>query len=350
MLPGLTRPAAIILIMRAVILEKSGGPESLTLKDIPVPVPGPGEVRVKLFASALNRRDYWITVGLYPDIRLPCTTGSDGAGIIDLTGPGVDTSLLGKEIIIYPGRHWGDNPLAYGPDFRVLGMPDQGTFAEYICVPVDCICPKPAHLDWNQAAALPVAGLTSWRAVVTQAEVKAGQRVLITGAGGGVASLAIQWCLRMGADLYISSGSSEKIALAMKAGVTAGVNYHEENAYRWLGKQVGGFDAIIDSAGGATVNQLLATLKPAGRYVFYGATLRNPPSGLEMARLFFRHIRLQGTTMGTPAEFRAMLSFVEQHGIVPSIDRIMPLAQIVPAHKLIEHYSQNGKIVIANQQ
>lgn len=335
--------------MKAVILEKIGGPENLVVRDVSAVEPAPGEVRVSLFASALNRRDYWITVGLYPDIRLPCIPGSDGAGQVETIGAEVDRKWRGREVIIYPGRNWGDNPLAYGPDFRVLGMPDPGTFAESICVPAECVFPKPAHLDWYQTAALPVAGLTSWRAVFTQAEVKTGQKVMVTGAGGGVAGLAIQLCVAIGAEVYVSSSSEEKIAAAVAAGASGGVDYRKDNAYRDLAKKIGGFDVVIDSAGGDTLNALLASLKPAGRYVFYGATMRNPSSGLEMPRLFFRHIRLQGTTMGTPAEFGAMLAFVEQHRIIPAIDRILPMDQIVIAHKLLETGSQSGKVVIANR-
>ena len=336
-------------MMKAIILEKTGGPENLRVTDIPEPEPARGEVRVKLIASALNRRDYWITLGLYPGMQLPCITGSDGAGLVDKTGEGVDPALLNSAVIIYPGRNWGDSPLANSSDFRVLGMPDQGTFAQFICVPAYCISLKPQYLSWEQAAALPVAGLTAWRAVMTQAEVKSGQNVLVTGAGGGVAGFAVQLCLKLGARVYVSSGSEEKIAQAQNAGVIAGTNYHQENCYKDLAKKAGGFDVIIDSAGGDVLNQLLSTLKPAGRYVFYGATLLNPLSGLEMARLFFRQIRIQGTTMGSPDEFRAMLSFVDKHKIVPLIDRVFPLDEIVQAHKLMEHYAQNGKIVLLNQ-
>lgn len=335
--------------MKAVILEKTGGPDNLVIRNVPASEPARGEVRIVLEASALNRRDYWITVGLYPDIRLPCTPGSDGAGRVERAGADVDQKWLGREVIIYPGRNWGDNPLAYGPEFRVLGMPDPGTFAESICVPVEYVYQKPAHLDWYQSAALPVAGLTAWRAIVTQAEVTAGQKVMVTGAGGGVAGLAIQLCVALGAEVYVSSSSEQKIAAAVAAGASGGVDYRKDNAYRDLAKKIGGFDVVIDSAGGDTLNSLLASLKPAGRYVFYGATMRNPTSGLEMPRLFFRHIRLQGTTMGTPAEFGAMLDFVEQHRIIPVIDRILPIDQIVFAHKLLETGSQSGKVVIANR-
>jgi len=335
--------------MKAVLLEKTDGPDSLVIKDVTTPEPATGEVRLRLHASALNRRDYWITIGLYPGIRLPCITGSDGAGIIEKTGKGVEASLLNSEVIIYPARNWGNDQRAYGPDFRVLGMPDQGTFAEYICVPAEYIYPTPSHLDLETAAAIPVAGLTSWRAVVTHGEIKKGDRVLITGIGGGVAAFAMQICLKLGADVFISSSSEEKLSRARAMGACDGVNYRDQHSYTTLGNKVGGFDVIIDSGGGDNLNQLLNSLKPAGRYIFYGATHRNPSAGLEMARLFFRHIRLQGTTMGSPQEFAAMLDFVSLHRIVPLIDRVLLLDDIIEAHKLLENHDQNGKIVLLNR-
>lgn len=335
--------------MKALVLTKSGGPQELVLQEVPEPQPGTDEVRVRLLASALNRRDYWITRGLYPGIRLPCITGSDGAGTIDKTGREVDPSLSGREVVIYPGRNWGNDQRAAGSDFRVLGMPDQGTFAEYICVPASDVCAKPVHLNWEQAAALPLGGLTSWRAVVTQAEINKGQRVLITGAGGGVAGFAMLWSLRLGAEVWVSTGNDAKLDWAKSMGASGGVNYHDANCYTGLSKRVGGFDAIIDSAGGDTVNQLLASLKPGGRYVFYGATNRNPSAGLEMARLFFRQIRIQGTTVGSPREFSAMLEFVTRHGVVPVIDRVLPLSEAPAGYRLLEDNAQTGKIVFRNR-
>ena len=155
--------------MKAVVLKETIGPEGLSIQEIDTPCPAAGEVRVNLKASALNRRDYWITLGKYPKIRLPCVPGSDGAGIVEAVGDGVDSSLIGSEVVIYPAMEWGEEQSSYGPDFRVLGMPDQGTFAEAICVPAANVYPKPTHLDWSQAAAIPLAGLTAWRATITQA-------------------------------------------------------------------------------------------------------------------------------------------------------------------------------------
>lgn len=334
--------------MKAVVLTEAQGPDSLQIQEVDTPSPGPGEVRVKLQASALNRRDYWITLGKYPGMQLPCITGSDGAGKVDTVGEGVDNELIGKEVILYPARTWGNSEASYGPEFRVLGMPDQGTFAEYICCPINDIHTKPEHLSWEQAAAVPLAGLTSWRAVVTHAEVQPGHKVLITGAGSGVSTFAILWCLHLGAEVYVSSGSKEKIDAAKALGASAGENYKDPECYKKLRKESGGFNAVIDSAGGDALNSILDSLLPAGRYVFFGATLGNPSKGLSMGKLFFNHTRIQGTTMGSNTEFKAMLNFLSEKKIVPVIDSVLPMSQAVKAHKLMETFSHTGKIILQN--
>ena len=335
--------------MKAVVLAETGGPNKLIIAEVETPEPTQGEVRVRLKACALNRRDYWMTVGKYPGITLPCTAGSDGAGIIDAVGPGGDESLIGKEVVVYPARAWGEEEHRYGPDFRVLGMPDQGTLAEYICIPENDFLDKPAHLDWEQTAAIPLAGLTSWRALVTQGEVKAGQKVLVTAAGSGVSTFAIQWGVALGAEVYVTSGSQEKIDKAMALGARGGVSYREEGFTDTLKEMSGGFDIVIDSAGGDDMNAVLGTLDNGGRYVFFGATLGNPSTGLEMARNFLRHIRIQGTTMGSPSEFAAMFDFVKQHKIEPVIHGVYDLGEAVVAHQLMESFGQTGKIVLRNE-
>ena len=335
--------------MKAVVLEEIGGPDKLQIKEVETPDPAAGEARVKLRNAALNRRDYWLSIGKYPGTQLPCIPGSDGAGVVDATGAGVDESLKGKEVVIYPAREWGDNSAFSGPDFRVLGMPDQGTFAECICCPATDVYDKPSHLSWEQAAALPLAGLTSWRAVATQGEVGAGQTVLVTGAGSGVSTFAIQWACALGAEVYVTSGSDEKIEKAKSIGAAGGVNYKQTDFHKILKKRTGGFDVIIDSAGGDGMNDIIGALKPAGRYVFFGATLGNSSVGLQMARLFFNHTRLQGTTMGSNAEFEAMLSFVAEKRIEPVVDRVLPMSDAAAAHQLLASFSQMGKIVLQNE-
>jgi len=334
--------------MKAVVLNETGGPEKLQIEEVDTPQPGPGEVRVKLKACALNRRDYWITIGKYPFLKLPCIAGSDGAGVVDAVGEGGDDSVIGKEVVVYPAREWGNEQHRFGPDFRVLGMPDQGTFAEYICAPAGDVYDKPVHLSWEQSAAVPLAGLTSWRAVVTQAQVKAGQKVLVTAAGSGVSTFAIQWALGLGAEVYVTSGSEEKINKVKAMGVSDGVNYRDEGFTKRLREMSGGFDAIIDSAGGDGLNALLETLNDGGRYVFFGATLGNSAAGLEMSKIFFRHIRIQGTTMGSPQDFAAMMDFVRNKKIEPVIHQVFAMDEAVAAHKLMENFSQMGKIVLRN--
>lgn len=332
--------------MKAITLFKLGGPEHLTLADIPTPEPGPGQVRVQLRASALNRRDVWITLGQYPAIRLPCVMGSDGAGVVDRLGPEVAPDLLGREVVIYPAFDWGENPRFPSPTFRVLGMPDPGTFAEYICVPAGHVFPKPDFLSWEQAAAIPLAGLTAWRALMTQAAARPGETVLVTGIGGGVATFALKWAVALGARTFVTSGNPAKLEQAQQLGAVGGVDYRAEGWVKRLVELSGGPDVIVDGTGGASFQHYFLALKPAGRLVVYGSTAGNPPIGLDLVRLFFRQTRIIGSTMGSPDEFAAMLRFVAEHRIEPVIDLIFGLDEAVVAHQRLLAAEQLGKIVL----
>jgi NADPH:quinone reductase-like Zn-dependent oxidoreductase len=334
--------------MKAVVLHETGSPSNVRVEDVPMPEPKAGEVRVRLEASALNRRDVWITVGAYPRIKLPSISGSDGAGVIEAVGEGVDAARLGREVVIYPAREWGDDPRCGGANFRVLGMPDQGTLAEYICVPAADAMTKPEHLSWVQAAAFPLAGLTAWRALVTHGEVARGQKVLVTGIGGGVSTFALLWAKYHGAQVYVTSSSAEKLARAKELGAAGGANYREAGWEKQIRGMSGGIDLVIDSAGGETVNLALNTLNNGGRFVFFGATQGNPPQGLELAKLFFRQIRIQGTTMGTPAEFAAMVDFINAHRIEPVVDQTCRLSEAVGAYERMYACEQMGKLVLLN--
>lgn len=335
--------------MKAVVLHETGGPSQLRVEEVPTPTPGAGEVRVALKASALNRRDYWMTVGAYPRIVFPAVPGSDGAGVIDAVGAGVPRSRIGEEVVLYPAREWGEDWRCGGPNFRVLGMPDQGTHAEFVCAPAADVYAKPEHLSWIQAAAFPLAGLTAWRAVVTHGEVQPGQKVLVTGIGGGVATCALLWAKYHGATVFVTSGSPDKLQQAKRLGAAGGVDYHAPDWSAQIRQMSGGIDLVIDSAGGAVVNAALATLNGGGRFVFFGATLGNPREGLEMARIFFRQLRIQGTTMGSPAEFAAMIAFINRHRIEPVIDQIYTLDDAAAAYQRLEVGDQMGKLVLVNE-
>lgn len=309
------------------------------------PVPRDGEVVVELKAAALNRRDYWITQGQYPGIKTPVVLGSDGAGTVAATGPGVSSSWSGREVVLYPGIDWGERPSAQGPNFRILGMPDDGTFATAVSLPAIQLYAKPTHLDWQESAALPLAGLTAYRAVFVQGRLKAGQRLLVTGIGGGVATLALQFAIAAGIDVWVTSSSLRKIQHAVSLGAQGGVDYGTDGWSRELAASGGPFDLIIDGAGGESYGQLLELAAPAGRIVSYGATTGRPPE-LDLFKLFWKQLHLIGSTMGSPHDFESMLDFVQQHHIHPIIDQVFPLDNAELALRRMADSPQFGKLVL----
>ncbi len=305
----------------------------------------PGHVVIQLKTAALNRRDYWITQGLYPKIKLPIVLGSDGAGVVLETGAGVEASWQGKEIILQSGINWGDREEAQAPEFEVLGMPRDGTFATHILVPQETLHEKPDFLSWEEAAALPLAGLTAWRSLFTQGGLKKGQTVLITGVGGGVALAALQFALAAGAKAWVTSSTQKKIDQAVQLGAQGGFLYNEEGWESSMAQKAGVPDLIIDSAGGKTYNGLIDLIKPGGCIVNYGSTLGNPQQ-INMFKLFWKQIRLQGSTLGSPADFRSMMSFIQEHQIKPIVDAVYPLEEVNTALERMKHSEQFGKIVI----
>ncbi len=329
--------------MKAAVLSEVKGP--LVVQVVPEPVAGPGSAVIQLKAAALNHRDLWTQLGLYPNIKLPIILGSDGAGIVSSVGPGSNEAWVGREVIINPSLDWGPDPRAQGPDFRILGLPDNGTFAEQVSVPVANLSAKPDHLSWEQAAALPLAGLTAWRALFTRAQLKPGERVLVTGIGGGAALFALQFAHAAGAQTWVTSGSPDKINRAKALGALGGANYRDPDWPDPLQKNAGRFDVIIDSAGGEGLARLIDLTAPGGRIVFFGATTGNP-KGLDMRKCFFRQINLLGTTMGSPADFAGMAAFVATKKIVPAVDRVCPLMEADAALRHMEAGAQFGKIVL----
>ncbi len=331
--------------MLALQLDASHQPA--VMREIPTPQPAAGEVLIRLRAAALNHRDVWIQKGQYAGIKLPCTLGADGAGEIAALGEGVEGLAVGAPVIIYPGVEWGDNEPAQGRSFRVLGMPDPGTFAEYTTTAAAYVRPCPAHLSWEQAAALPLAGLTAYRAAFKRARVQPGERVLVTGVGGGVAQVAAQFCAAAGAEVWVTSGDDNKLAraLALPLGLRGGVNYKQENWGRTLTQNSGGFDVIIDSAAGEAFGTLLDVAAPGGRLVFYGATLGNIPQ-LPAAKVFWKQLSILGTSMGSEQDFDEMLAFVNQHQLMPVVDKTFPLAEGEAALRYLEAGQQLGKVVL----
>lgn len=329
--------------MKAIIISDQIEPIQLVEKEIPEPKQG--EVLIKLQAAALNRRDQWIREGKYPGIVQGTTLGSDGAGTVVAVGEGVATSWKDKEVIVNPNIGWGENPAVQASTYSILGMPSDGTLAEYVLVNQDRLHEKLAHLTWEQAAALPLGGLTAYRALFFHGKLSSGQKVLISGVGGGVAQFAFQFALASGAEVYVTSREEIKIETCIKLGAVAGYNYKSEDWQQKAMKETGGFDLVIDSAGGDQLNAFIKMMRPAGKIVFYGAT-NGMPTKLDLFRMFWNQLTVQGSTMGNDQEFSQMIDWVEKHQIEPIIDSVHSLTNARDAFDCMRS-GVFGKVVIS---
>ncbi|KKB34174.1 zinc-binding dehydrogenase [Bacillus thermotolerans] len=331
--------------MKAIILRETGGPQKLSYEELPTPAPKEGEVLVRLKYASLNRRDVWITYGQYPGMQLPAILGSDGSGEVAAVGEGVKNIKEGSEVVIYPSLNWGENQSFNDSRHTVLGMPSDGTYAQYVAVPAENVYPKPDYLSLEEAAALPLSALTAYRAVAVRGEVKEGETVLIPGIGSGVALYALQIAVSLGAKVFVTSSDDEKIKRAVELGAAGGVNYGSDTYVKELKKLMGQADVSIDGVGGSTFNDLIYLSKPGARIVNFGSTA-GPVPELVLPRLFFKHLDVKGTTMGSPKDFEEMLQFFAKHEIRPIIDRAFPLEQAEEAQLYMEKGKQFGKIML----
>jgi len=328
--------------MKAVRIEAVG---VLGISEVPDPVAAPGEVVVEVRAAALNHRDVWIKQGQYAGLRFPCIPGSDGAGVVVSAGPGTPGSWVGREVVINPSFDWGASQAAQGPEFSILGLPRDGTLAQRVAVPAAQLAAKPSHLDWNETAALPLAGLTAWRALVSRARLAPGERVLVSGIGGGVALFALQFAAAMGNEVWVTSSCDEKIARARAFGARGGFRYDRAEWAAEAVKEAGPFDVVIDSAGGPGFGALLDAAAPGGRIVFYGATRGSVPE-LALRKVFWRQLSLLGSTMGSPADWSAMTDFVAARRLLPVVSEVFPMERAAEAFLLMERGGRFGKIVL----
>lgn len=332
--------------MKAAIFEDLNQP--LSVKELDTPQPGKGEALIKIKAAALNHRDLWVQKGMYPGIQSGITLGSDGAGVVESVGEGVEGDWKGREVIINPGHNWGENSRVHSFDFKILGMPEHGTFAEYVKVPAEYLRLKPSHLNWEEAAALPLAGVTAYRALFTRAGLKPGEKVLVTGIGGGVSQLAFPFADAAGCPVYVTSGSDEKIQKAIKAGAKGGFNYKEENWSQKAKEEAGRFDVIIDSTGGEQFKHLGDLADGGGRITVYGGTA-GEIQNFHPALVFWKQVTVTGSTMGTKEDFANMTSFVEAKSIKPTVDKTFSLDEVNDAMERMRASKQFGKIVLKNE-
>jgi zinc-binding alcohol dehydrogenase/oxidoreductase len=328
--------------MKALVLREDS---KLKIEEVGIPDLQTNQALIKISYAALNHRDEWIRKGQYAKIKLPAILGSDGSGIVEKVSNPNQADWIGKEIIINPNQNWGNIDTYQSKEYNILGMPVQGTLAEYLVVDVDRLRLKPAHLNLEQSAALPLSGLTAYNVCFNKAKIKADENILISGVGGGVAQFAFLFALAIGANVYVSSSKKEVIDKCVEMGAKGGSNYSSKEELINLSKSCGGFDAIIDSACGDGMNDLLTLLKPTGRFAFYGAT-RGLPSNLNMRNIFWNHLQILGSTMGSDKDFADMVNFIEENKITPILDKTFQFEEAEKAFDRMHLGAQFGKIIV----
>ena len=329
--------------MKAAVFKGRDFP--LTVEEFRKPKPVKDQVLVKMQYAALNHRDLWLMQEQAQHFPDGIVLGSDGCGIIEEVGEDADPLLVGTEVVINPSLDWGNNPVVQGDAFRILGFPDNGTFAEYLVISKKYVFEKPAHLSFQESAAAPLSGLTAYRALFTKGRLRANEKVLITGIGGGAALWALQFALAYQANVFVTSGSEEKISKAVQLGALGGFNYRDP---RWAEKaqqEAGGFDIVIDSAGGEQFAKYIELARPGGRIVNFGRTAGNI-TDISTRLLYWKQISILGSTMGTRDEFLSMLHLLESRQVKPVVDSAFPLSRIGEAFQRMQNASHFGKIII----
>ena len=312
------------------------------LNEMANPVLKPGEVLVELHYAALNHLDLWTLRNKNHGIVL----GNDGAGVIKAVSPEIDKRIIGKEVIINPGWHWGGDERFAADTFYIVGTNDRGTLAEYVAVPFESIFEKPLHLSLKEAAALPMAGVTAYRALFTKAKLKAGETVLITGAGGGVATSLLHLAVAAEAKVYVTSSSEAKIQKAIAIGAAGGFNYSSSDWTTHAKQLSGGFDVILDSAAGNGFADLTRIANEAARIISFGRTT-GMITNLDPGIIFNKQLSIMGTLMGSNLDFESMIGYYTRYAIHPVIDSTFKLENISDAFERLTEHSQFGKIIVA---
>jgi len=340
--------------MRALYFDSHGEPSRLVLGERPKPRPGGGEVLVRLRTASLNHLDLFVLRGM-PGIpvELPHTGGADGAGTVAEVGEGVTGWGIGDDVVLNPGLWCGTCEFCIRGEesqcvrFGIIGEHVDGTFAEYVKVPASSLAPKPAHLSWPEAGAFGLTFLTAWRMLMTRARLMAGETVLIHGIGGGVALAALVIAKRAGAIVLVTSASDAKLARARELGADHTLNYTSCDVGREVRGLAGkrGVDVIVETVGAATWNASLRSASKGGRIVTCGATTGPNPSE-EVRLIFWNQLSILGSTMGSRADWRAMVGALEEWQARPVVDSVLPLEGGREAYERMASGGQFGKIVL----
>jgi NADPH:quinone reductase-like Zn-dependent oxidoreductase len=340
--------------MKATIFRQHGGPEVLEFTDVPEPQIKANEVLVEVKACALNHLDLFVRGGLPGiEIPLPHILGNDIAGVVREVGELVTWVKPGAEVMVQPGVSCGHcEACLSGQDnlcreYDIIGYRRNGGYAELVAVPGVNIIPKPAQLSWDEAAALPLVTVTTWHMLVTRANVQPGEEVLVHAAGSGVGSVAIQIAKLRGCRVITTASSDEKLAKAKELGADETINYTRDDWPREVKRLTGrrGVDVVVEHTGSATWPGSISSLKNSGRLVTCGAT-SGFDARTDLRQVFYRHLTILGSFMGSKAELLDAMKFVEQGKIRGVVDRVLPLIEARQAHEVIEDRAQFGKVVL----
>jgi len=340
--------------MKAVIFSKHGGPEVLQYTEAPDPHIKANEVLIEVRACALNHLDVWVRGGL-PGIKIPLPhiLGDDVVGVVREAGELVAWVKPGDEVMVQPGVSCGHCAECFAgrdnmcDDYDIIGYRRNGGYAELLSVPGINLIPKPQRLSWPEAAALPLVTLTAWHMLVTRAQLQPGEDVLVHAAGSGVGSLGIQIAKLRGARVIATASSDEKLAKARELGADEIVNYTRDDWPKEVRKLTNGrgVDVVFEHTGAATWSGSIVSMKKGGRLVTCGAT-SGFDARTDLRQVFYRHLTVLGSMMGSKTELLAAMKFIESGQIRAVVDRVLPLAEARQAHELMQDRAQFGKIVL----
>lgn len=340
--------------MRCVVVREHGGIDKLRLEERPVPTPLPGQVRVRMQAVGLNHLDTWVRRGVpghtFP---LPLVTSSDGCGVVDALGAGVNGFAAGDPVVVLPGVSCGAcEACQQGQDnlcrsYHILGESCDGTAAEYVCVPAANVAPKPRALSAQEAASICLVFQTAWHMLVRRAELRAGETVLVHAGLSGVGSAAVQIANVLGAQVIATAGGAEKCAKVKALGAHHVIDHRTQDVAATVRALTGkaGVPVVFEHVGAQTFDTSLKVLQRGGRLVTCGATTGGNVS-LSLHAVFFKSLSILGSTMGQKGDLRQILRLFDQGRFRPVLDRALPLAQVGDAHRLLEERQALGKLVL----
>ncbi len=340
--------------MKALVFYEHGNLDTLQYADVPEPHVGPHDALVEVNAVALNHLDLWTRKGLPGlNLQMPHIGGSDMAGIVQAVGDEVDKAWIGRHVVVNPALACGHCEFCLRGEqslcvyFKIMGEHTPGGMAEYAVAPASNLYAIPDDFPFVEAAAVPLGFQTAWRALIGQAQLQAGETVLIIGAGGGVATAAIQIAKLAGAYVYAVTSTPEKEQYARDLGADETINYREVDFAKEVRQRTNkrGVDVVLENVGPATWKSSVRSLAKGGRLVTFGATTGRVGE-TDLNLLFWNQFHLIGSTMANFDEFNAVMNQVFTGKLKPVIDRVMPLSEGREAQRVLEEGQQFGKIVL----